>query len=111
MDAVLASEIEAAIKAMVARLCPEARGRAMYGGTIFEREPGEFKSGFGGVFCYQNHVSLEFAQGALLEDPAGVLEGKGKMRRHIKLRRLDDIEARQVEDYLSRAISLNAAQP
>ena len=109
MDAVLAAQIEAAIKEMVACLCPEARGRAMYGGTIFERRPGIYKSGFGGVFCYQHHVSLEFSRGAELEDPAGVLEGKGKMRRHIKLRALSDIETKHVEAYLRQAIALGEA--
>ena len=110
MEAALASEIEAAIKAMVARLCPEARGRAMYGGTIFERRPGEPKSGFGGVFCYRHHVSLEFGYGALLDDPWGVLEGRGKLRRHVKLRSVSDIGAKHVEALLCQAIARASGQ-
>ncbi len=111
MDAVEAREIEVAVKEIVARLCPEARGRAMYGGTIFERQPGVYKSGFGGVFCYQRHVSLEFSEGARLNDPDGMLEGRGKARRHLKLRALSDIEAKQVEAFLIQAIALGTSQP
>lgn len=111
MEPALAGEIEAAIREMVVRLCPEARGRAMYGGIVFERRPGDCKSGFCGVFCYRNHVSLEFGQGVRLDDPHGLLEGRGKARRHLKLRSLHDIESRQAEAFLRQAIALDTPQP
>ena len=106
VNAALAAEIEARITGIIARLCPEAAGRSMYGGTMFETEPGIYKTGFCGVFCYTNHVSLEFGQGVKLVDTLGVLEGKGKLRRHIKLKSLEDLDRKAVETYLKQALAL-----
>ena len=41
---------------------------------------------FGYVNAYRNHVDVGFFFGALLADPAGLLEGTGKRGRHVKLR-------------------------
>ena len=38
------------------------------------------------VAAYREHVSVYFFVGALLPDPARLLEGKGKRGRHVKLR-------------------------
>jgi hypothetical protein len=40
---------------------------------------------FGYVNTYSNHVNVGFFFGALLKDPAGLLEGTGKRGRHVKL--------------------------
>jgi hypothetical protein len=40
---------------------------------------------FGYVNSFKSHVNVGFFYGALLEDPAGLLEGSGKRMRHVKL--------------------------
>jgi hypothetical protein len=40
---------------------------------------------FGYVAAYKDHVNVGFFFGALLNDPAGLLEGTGKRGRHVKL--------------------------
>lgn len=66
-----------------------------YGGILFaEGKP------FCGIFSYAKHVSLEFSEGASLPDKHKVLEGDGKLRRHIKLFSIQDIESKHVRDYL-----------
>jgi hypothetical protein len=40
---------------------------------------------FGYVNTFKSHVNIGFFNGALLEDPAGLLEGNGKRMRHVKL--------------------------
>ena len=48
---------------------------------------------FGYVNAFRNHVNVGFFHGAMLEDPAGLLEGSGKSMRHVKLgpgRELED---------------------
>jgi hypothetical protein len=40
---------------------------------------------FGYVNAYTDHVNVGFFFGALLKDPAGLLEGTGKRGRHVKL--------------------------
>jgi hypothetical protein len=41
---------------------------------------------FGYVNAFTNHVNVGFFFGALLKDPAHLLEGTGKRGRHVKLR-------------------------
>lgn len=40
---------------------------------------------FGYVNCYRHHVNVGFFRGAMLADPAGLLQGSGKRMRHVKL--------------------------
>ncbi len=71
-----------------------------YGGLVFFRN----KDLIGGIFIYKEHVSIEFSYGANLSDPNSVLEGKGKLRRHIKLRSRDDIKEKNVAHYVKEAL-------
>ena len=41
---------------------------------------------FGYVNSFKSHVNVGFFYGALLDDPAGLLEGSGKRMRHVKLK-------------------------
>jgi hypothetical protein len=41
---------------------------------------------FGYVNAFKSHVNVGFFYGALLADPAGMLEGNGKRMRHVKLK-------------------------
>lgn len=41
---------------------------------------------FGYVNSFKSHVNIGFFYGAMLEDPAGLLEGGGKRMRHVKLK-------------------------
>jgi hypothetical protein len=41
---------------------------------------------FGYVNVFASHVNVGFFSGALLPDPAGLLQGPGKLMRHVKLR-------------------------
>lgn len=41
---------------------------------------------FGYVNSFRSHVNVGFFYGAMLADPAGMLEGSGKRMRHVKLK-------------------------
>ena len=74
-----------------------------YGGFLFSAgKP------FCGVFSYTKHVSLEFVAGASLPDTFSVLEGEGKLRRHIKLSSAQDITDKHVREYLVLALKASA---
>jgi len=47
---------------------------------------------FGYVAAFKAHVNVGLFFGALLEDPAGLLEGTGKRGRHVKLRPGQDVD-------------------
>jgi len=48
---------------------------------------------FGYVNAFRDHVNVGFFFGALLKDPARLLEGTGKRGRHVKLRPGREIDA------------------
>jgi hypothetical protein len=100
-----AEEITIEIDAIIADVCPSAGRRPMYGGIVFEREPGVHKTMVCGHFVYKNHVSLEFGDGYKFRDPESVLEGKGKYRQHIKMTSTGDIDAKSVRAMIEQAFS------
>jgi hypothetical protein len=56
---------------------------------------------FGYVNAYRDHVNVGFFFGALLQDPARLLEGTGRRGRHVKLRPGAAVDA----DALARLVS------
>ena len=88
-----------ACRQLILSLHPDIREEVKYGGLLYGMD-----SHFCGIFSYQHHVTIEFSEGAALEDNAHKLEGKGKLRSHIKLMSIDDIEQKLVSNYLQLAI-------
>jgi len=80
---------------------PKTREKIMYGGILFS-----VTEDFGGVFVYRNHVSIEFSNGFKFNDPTNLLEGKGKYRRHLKIRSLEDIETKKVEFFVKQSMEI-----
>ncbi|MEL6958939.1 MAG: DUF1801 domain-containing protein [Pseudomonadota bacterium] len=90
--------------AMIAQVADIARTTGFdlgqkYGGTVFLRGGALC----GGVYGYSDYISVEFSNGASFDDPSGVLEGKGKSRRHVKLHQPSDIDTKSVEVFLTQA--------
>ncbi|MBI3345877.1 MAG: DUF1801 domain-containing protein [Burkholderiales bacterium] len=54
---------------------------------------------FGYVNVFTSHVNVGFFKGAELNDPAGLLEGGGRLMRHVKLR-----PGRQVDEPALKAL-------
>lgn len=96
-------EIAAAMRARIEALLPGIAETVKYGGTLYHPPGGKPEDGVCGVFAYTAHVSLIFPRGVDLDDPAGLLQGKGKFRRHLKLTSLADIEAPAVEAFILAA--------
>jgi hypothetical protein len=57
--------------------------------------------------CYigviKDHVNLGFIRGSELPDPQRILEGTGKLMRHIKIRNLSDLFRPAIRAYLQEA--------
>jgi hypothetical protein len=49
------------------------------------------EAAFGYVNAFRDHVNVGFFRGAEIDDPAGLLEGTGKLMRHVKLRPEHDV--------------------
>ena len=96
-------ELVQALRVLILALDSSIAEEVKYGGFLFSAE-----KPFCGVFSYAKHVSLEFGAGASLPDQFKVLEGEGKLRRHIKLSSAQDISAKHVREYL--VLALKTAQ-
>jgi hypothetical protein len=57
------------------------------------------------VSPHAKHVTLGIAHGAGLPDPAGLLEGAGKVHRHVKLRTPADLDRPELLDLMAAALN------
>jgi hypothetical protein len=58
---------------------------------------------FAYVNAYRDHVNVGFFYGALLDDPARLLEGAGKRGRHVKLRPGQAVDTRALRKLVAAA--------
>jgi hypothetical protein len=58
---------------------------------------------FAYVNKFKSHVNVGFFQGAMLKDPAGLLEGSGKRMRHVKLSPGRELNAAALGDLIGAA--------
>jgi hypothetical protein len=58
---------------------------------------------FGYVNSFKSHVNVGFFYGAVLEDPAGLLEGSGKRMRHVKLKPGSELNTAALSDLIDAA--------
>lgn len=98
-------EIAHAIRALLAEIMPGItevpwgqQKTAGYG--VGEKKLSEH---FAYIAPYKKHVNLGFMYGADLTDPEGLLEGTGKVLRHIKIRALDEVERPAIRKLLEEA--------
>jgi len=76
---------------------PEMKERMQYGGILFSLD-----DDVAGLFAYTHHISLEFGHGATFNDPNNLLEGKGKYRRHLKFKSIEEIKKKQAKFYIQQ---------
>lgn len=79
---------------------PETNERMMYGGIMFSLN----EEDFGGLFVRKNHISFEFGKGVFMKDPNKILEGSGKLRRHLKIKSEEDIQNKYVDFFVKQAL-------
>lgn len=96
-----------ALREIVLEEAPEAieshvNGYAVAIGFSFTGKP--LKDGFCHVVTYQNCVNLGFNRGALLDDPDKVLEGSGKLIRHLRVHDPDELDRPLLRRFLRAAI-------
>ena len=56
------------------------------------------------IATYSKHVNLGFNHGARLDDPEGLLEGTGKVIRHIRINSKSQLRSKPVKDLIAIAV-------
>jgi hypothetical protein len=108
------SNLALALREVVLEEAPDAvesisKGYAVAIGFSFTGKP--LKDGFCHIVTYSNHVNLGFNRGALLPNPDGVLQGTGKLIRHITIRSESELDRPFVRRYLQAAIEQMGGPP
>ena len=93
------SKIIIKIRKLILKLYPKADEEIKYGGLVYLIENRLFT----GIFLRKNHISIEFDNGYDMSDPDNLLEGTGKLRRHLKIRNADEIKNKKIEFYLKQS--------
>jgi len=88
-----------AVMALFREAGPELAEDFKYGGVVFLKDGALI----GGVYAYKDYISVEFSKGAGFDDPGGVLDGKGKLRRHVKLVEMGDVAQKSVAGFVGQA--------
>lgn len=99
-------ELALALREMVLDEAPAAVEKIIrvYALVFWYSLTGRMSDAFVQVVIYPKGVNLMFNRGAELEDPDGVLVGDGKIIRHIKVRRPNDLKNRYLRKFIRAAL-------
>ena len=92
------------LRALMAKHAPAAREGISYGILAWK-----MKRMVAIVNATKHHVTFAFSGGAHFEDKYGLLEGVGKVSKHVKLTRLADINATALRYYIRQAVAFETA--
>lgn len=90
---------------LVLKVRPDATQQVetCWGGYLLFKQPVKDGNTVCWVSAYKKHVSIGFPQGAEMSDPAGLLEGSGKMQRHVKIKKATELESSELRDLIQHA--------
>jgi len=99
-------ELALELRAMVLKEAPMAVERLfqVYALVFWYSLTGRMGDAFCQVVIYPKGVNLMFNRGAELSDPGGVLVGEGKIIRHIKVRRREDLKNPHLRKFIRAAL-------
>lgn len=88
-----------ALRAFVKRKAPKLQEFVKWGNGCWVNG----KAPVAYVYSDEDHVQFGFIRGSALDDPRGLLEGKGQYVRHVKVRTVEDIDERAFGALLRQA--------
>jgi hypothetical protein len=99
-------ELALALREMVLAEAPTAVEKLLqvYALVFWYSLTGKMTDAFCQVVIYPKGVNLMFNRGAELKDPDGVLVGEGKIIRHIKVRRPEDLKNPHLRKFIRAAL-------
>ncbi len=97
------------LRAFILELCPESNELLYHTHALTSVFSVSEKMGDG--FCtvpiYTNHLNLAFNKGTLLNDSNELLQGTGKLMRHIPISSEKDYKTKRVKELIRSAIALS----
>ena len=104
-------DIAMKVRKLVTDLVPDAKEK-VYGGwkTIGYSFSGGMKDVICAIGPHSSHVNLVFFRGSELADPQGQLEGTGKKGRHVKIKNVEYINSKSLENLIKSGVELVQAE-
>jgi hypothetical protein len=96
------AEIARKLRAIVKAAAPEAGETIKWAQPVYE-----MNGPFAYFKAFKKAVNFGFWRGADLEDPQEVLEGTGEKMRHVKISRVEQIDAGLFSRFVRQAVKLN----
>ena len=99
-------ELALVLREMVLKEVPEAVEKLfrVYALVFSYSLSGKMSEAFCQVVIYPKGVNLMFNRGAELDDPDGVLVGEGKIIRHIKVRKPEDLKNKYLRLFIRASV-------
>src|ERR1043165_6194715 len=99
-------ELALVLREMVLKEVPEAVEKLLrvYALVFSYSFSGKMSEAFCQVVIYPKGVNLMFNRGAELDDPNGVLVGDGKIIRHIKVRKPEDLKNKYLRSFIRASL-------
>ena len=99
-------ELALALRELVLAEAPAAVEKAFEGYVLalWYSLTGKFGDAFCHIVLYRGHVNLGFNRGAELGDPDGLLQGSGKIIRHLKVERPEDLKRHYLRKFIRASI-------
>ena len=89
--------VERRLRALIFELYPDVREYVDTGNGLLGYASGPAMPDLlFAIIAHKSHVNLQFADGAFLPDPQGLVEGTGKRIRHVKLQSVREAERASV---------------
>lgn len=96
-------------RTLILELMPEATERVTpYQSLAFGTGVRMMKDDILYIAPFKARINLGFMRGTELPDPNGVLEGTGKLLRHVKINKAEDLEKPGLRELMIAAIAHNA---
>jgi hypothetical protein len=101
------ASIARAARRLVLAVLPDARETLDRADRIvgYSTGPRAIKDLWAGIAPHRSHVNLQLANGALIDDPTGLVEGTGKRVRHVKLRAVDEVDRPELRRLLEASLA------
>jgi len=99
-------ELALMLREMILKEAPDAVEKLLqvYALVFWYSFTGKMSNAFVQVVVYPKGVNLMFNRGAELDDPDGALVGEGKIIRHIKVRKPDDLKSPYLRKFIKAAL-------
>ena len=96
-------DVVEALRALVRETAPEAEEKIAYGIPAYKA-----RKIFAVINPYKEGVTFAFTHGMEFEDRYGLLKGRGKVGRHVKIRGFSEVNREALKEYIRQALEIDS---